>query len=147
MEERRGGAARQMSPNATTAAPTGGTSVSIAERCSSVVPGNVATHRRSPGRARPDQLHRYADGRRVDKKLSLSGFHHRRINHQRDFADDGININSIENFRGYAKRLLKACHGGLKRNLRLFIREMEFRLNRRDADNPLYILISRLRAC
>jgi hypothetical protein len=34
-----------------------------------------------------------------------------------------VPVNGIENFRGYAKRLLKACHGGFNRNLRFFIRE------------------------
>jgi len=54
-----------------------------------------APRRRSPGRARHYQLHRYADGRRVYKKLSLSGFHHRRIDLQQDFTNGGISINGI----------------------------------------------------
>ena len=103
--------------------------------------------RRSPGRARPDQLHRYADGRRAHKKPSLNGFHHRRISHQQEFADGGITINSIENFRGYAKRRLTADHSGFKRNYRLLITGRSFSFNRRDADNALHILRSGLRAC
>jgi len=40
--------------------------------------------------------------------------------------------NGLENFRGYAKRRLKAHHGGFKRNFSLFIREMEFSFNHRN---------------
>ncbi|MBD3399863.1 MAG: hypothetical protein GF399_05975 [Candidatus Coatesbacteria bacterium] len=67
-----------------------------------------APRRRSPGRAGPDQLHRYADGRRAWTKLSLNGFHHRRINHQEEFANGKNHLNGLENFRGYAKRRQKA---------------------------------------
>jgi hypothetical protein len=42
-------------------------------------------------------------------------------------VDDKVPVNSIEDFRGYAKRLLKAYHGGFNRNLSLFIREGGFR--------------------
>jgi transposase-like protein len=48
---------------------------------------------------------------------------------------------------GYAKRRLKAYHGGFKRNFRLFIREREFRFNHRDDENALNYLRSILHAC
>lgn len=38
----------------------------------------------------------------------------------------------LENFWGFSKPRLKAYHGGWKSNLRLFIREMEFRFNHQD---------------
>jgi hypothetical protein len=43
-----------------------------------------------------------------------------------------VHTNGLENFRGYAKRRLKACHGGFKRSFRLFIREMGLRFNQRN---------------
>ncbi|MBD3399626.1 MAG: hypothetical protein GF399_04775 [Candidatus Coatesbacteria bacterium] len=89
----------------------------------------------------------YSDGWKASNKLSLNGFHHKRINHQEEFANGKNNINGIENFWGYAKRRLKAYHGGFKRNFSLCIREMEFRFNHRDADNTQDILRSILRAC
>jgi len=65
----------------------------------------------------------YSDGYTADKKLSLSVFHHRRINAREEFANGKNHINGIENFRGFAKRHLKAYHGGFKRNYRLLITE------------------------
>ena len=59
------------------------------------------------------------DGWKADNKLSLNGFHHRRINHDKTLVDGKVPINGIENFRGYAKRRLKAYHGGFKRNFSL----------------------------
>ena len=89
----------------------------------------------------------YSDGWKAYNKLSLKGFHHRRIKHQEEFANGKNHINGLENFWGDAKRRLTAYHGGFKRNFRLFIRERSFRFNHRDAENALYILRSRLRAC
>ncbi|MBD3400564.1 MAG: IS1595 family transposase, partial [Candidatus Coatesbacteria bacterium] len=80
-------------------------------------------------------------------KLSLNGFPHKRISHQQDFADGRTHINGLENFRGYAKRRLKADHGGFKHSFGLLITERSFSFNHRDADNTLYILRSMLRAC
>jgi transposase-like protein len=45
--------------------------------------------------------------------------------------------NGIETFWGYAKRRLKACHGGFKRNFRLFIRARPFRFNHRNDEDTL----------
>ena len=89
----------------------------------------------------------YSDGWKAYNKLSLNGFRHRRINHQEEFANGKNHINGIENFRGYAKRRMKAYHGGFKSNLRLFIREMEFRFNRRNDENALNYLRNILHAC
>jgi transposase-like protein len=89
----------------------------------------------------------YSDGWKAYNKLSLNGFHHRRINHDKTLVDGKVHINGIENFWGYAKRRLRAYHGGFKRNFRLFIREMEFRFNHRDGENALNYLRSILHAC
>jgi len=89
----------------------------------------------------------YSDGWKAYNKLSLNGFHHRRINHQEEFANGKNHINGIENFWGYAKRRLKAYHGGFKRNFRLFIREMEFRFNHRNDENTINYLRNILHAC
>jgi transposase-like protein len=69
----------------------------------------------------------YTDGWKAYNKLSLNGFYHRRINHDKTLVDGKVHINGIENFWGYAKRRLKAYHSGFNRNLRLFIREGGFR--------------------
>jgi transposase-like protein len=70
-------------------------------------------------------------------KLSLNGFQHRRINHDKSLVDGKVPIHCIENCRGYAKRRLKAYHGGFKLNFRLFIRERSFRFNHRNDENTL----------
>jgi transposase-like protein len=68
----------------------------------------------------------YSDGWKAYNKLSLNGFHHKRINHdihEKPLVDGKVPVHCFENFRGYAKRRLKSDHGGFKRNCRLFIRE------------------------
>ncbi|MBD3399475.1 MAG: hypothetical protein GF399_04000 [Candidatus Coatesbacteria bacterium] len=80
-----------------------------------------APRRRSPGRAGTDRLPRYADGRRAHKKLSLNGFHHKRIKHDKTLVDGKVHINGLESFQGDAKRRLKAAHAGFKGNFRRFI--------------------------
>jgi len=48
----------------------------------------------------------YTDGYFAYDTLDVSGFRHRRINHQRQYADaNGNHINGIENFWNQAKRL------------------------------------------
>ncbi|MBD3400556.1 MAG: hypothetical protein GF399_09510 [Candidatus Coatesbacteria bacterium] len=96
-----------------------------------------APRRPSPGRAGLDRLHRYTDGRRAHKKLSLNAFHHRRIKHDKTRVDGKVHINGVENFRGDAQRRLKADHAGFKFDFRRFIRERSFRFNHRDDENAL----------
>ncbi len=59
------------------------------------------------------------DGWKAYNKLSFNGFHHKCINHDKTLVDGKVPINGIENFRGDAKRRLKAYHGGFKRNFSL----------------------------
>ncbi len=54
----------------------------------------------------------YSDGYKTYNRLSLNGFHHKRINHDKTLVDGKVPINGIENFRGCAKRRLKAYHRG-----------------------------------
>jgi transposase-like protein len=46
----------------------------------------------------------YSDGWKAYNKLSLNGFQHRRINHDKTLVDGKV---PISDFRGYAKRRLK----------------------------------------
>ncbi|MBD3401149.1 MAG: hypothetical protein GF399_12580 [Candidatus Coatesbacteria bacterium] len=46
----------------------------------------------------------YSDGWKAYNKLSLNGFHHRRINHDKLLVDGKVPIND---FRGYTKHRLK----------------------------------------
>ena len=61
----------------------------------------------------------YSDGWKADNKLSFNGFHHKCINHDKTLVSGKVPINGIENSWGYAKRRLKAYHGGFKRNFSL----------------------------
>lgn len=79
----------------------------------------------------------YSDSYRAYDTLHLEGFHHVRISHSNSFANGKTHINGIENFWGFAKRRLKMYHGGYKKNLPLFIREMEFRFNYRNDHNVI----------
>ncbi len=89
----------------------------------------------------------YSDGYKAYNRLSLNGIHHKRINHDKTLFDGKVPINGIENFRGYAKRRLKAYHGRSKRNDRLCIRERTLSFSHRDDENALNYLWSILRAC
>ncbi len=89
----------------------------------------------------------YSDGYKDYNRLSLNGIHHKRIIHDKTLANGKVHINGIESFRGYAKRRLKAYHGGFIRNDRLCIREMELRFNHRDDEDALNYLGSILQVC
>ncbi len=47
----------------------------------------------------------YSDGRKAYNKLSLNGFHHKRINHEKALANGKVPINGPESSLGYAKSL------------------------------------------
>ena len=72
----------------------------------------------------------YTDGYFAYDHLDVSGFRHRRINHQRQFADrSGNHINGIENFWNQAKRHLRKYNGVPKHHFHLFLKECEWRFN------------------
>ena len=70
------------------------------------------------------------DGWKVDNRLSINGIHHKRINHQQDFADGRTHINGLDSCRGYGERRLSAYNVGFIRNDRLFIREISEKYQR-----------------
>ncbi len=77
----------------------------------------------------------YSDGWKAYNRLSLNGFHHKRINHDKTLTNGKVHINGIEDFWGYAKRRQKAYNGGFKRNDRLCIRERPLRFSHRYDEN------------
>lgn len=87
----------------------------------------------------------FSDSYRAYDRLDIEGFKHARINHSDSFANKKVHINGIENFWGFAKRRLKMYHGGFKKNFPLFIREMEFRFNRRNDQNVIESLFKLLK--
>jgi transposase-like protein len=89
----------------------------------------------------------YSNDWKANLKLSINGFHHRRINHDKTLVDGKVPVHSFENVRGYAKCRLKTDHGGFKRNFRLFIRERSFRFTLRDDENALNYLRCILHPC
>ncbi len=46
----------------------------------------------------------YSDGWKAYNKLSINGFHHRRINSDKALANGEVRINGPESSRGYAKK-------------------------------------------
>jgi transposase len=71
----------------------------------------------------------YSDSYQSYNALDVSGFHHHRINHVKEFANEKNHINGIENFWNQAKRVLRKYNGISKRTFPLFLKECEFRFN------------------
>ena len=72
--------------------------------------------------------------------LITEGYRYHRINHGEAFATSRRrHINGIENFWGYAKTKLKRYYGIPRNQFFLYLKEMEFRFNHRQADLPLLI--------
>jgi len=72
----------------------------------------------------------YTDSYRSYNALDVSGFHHHRINHSKQFVRQKHNhINGIENFWNQAKRVLRKYNGVPKNHFNLFLKECEFRFN------------------
>ncbi len=72
-------------------------------------------------------------GWKVDNRLSLNGFHHKRINHDNPWPM----ARCLSTAQRAPEAMLKAYHGGFKLNVRLFIRERPLRFSHRDDDNAL----------
>lgn len=77
---------------------------------------------------RPDSIV-YTDFYRSYDALDISEFHHHRIDHSEEFANEKNHINGIENFWNQAKRVLRKYNGIDKKNFLLFLKECEFRFN------------------
>jgi transposase len=61
--------------------------------------------------------------------LDVSGFHHKRINHSVEFANEKNHINGIENFWNQAKRHLRKFNGIKPASFYWFLKECEWRFN------------------
>jgi transposase len=67
--------------------------------------------------------------------LSLKQFgKHSRINHQKAFGRGRTHINGLEGFWSFAKERFHKYHGINRENYELYLKEMEFRFNNRNAD-------------
>lgn len=71
----------------------------------------------------------YTDTFRSYNALDVKGFHHRRINHSKLFADKTNHINGIENFWNQAKRHMTKFNGIKRENFYWFLKECEWRFN------------------
>ena len=83
---------------------------------------------------RPDSVV-YTDAWVSYDVLDVSEFHHMRINHRKQFADQRNHINGIENFWNQAKRHLRSYNGIPRQHFHLFIKECEWRFNYRPVAN------------
>ena len=82
----------------------------------------------------------YTDAYRSYDTLDVSEFHHRRINHRKNFVARGNHINGIENFWSQAKRHLRRYNGIPRAHFHLFLKECEWRFNYRPASRLLRVL-------
>jgi transposase len=72
----------------------------------------------------------YTDSFRAYDVLDVSEFHHRRVNHSKNFVSKkGHHINGIENFWNQAKRHLRRFNGIPKDSFFWFLKECEWRFN------------------
>jgi len=72
----------------------------------------------------------YPDSYDAYNVLDVSEFHHKRINHSKNFVEEDHNhINGIENFWSQAKRHLRRYNGIPKAHFYLFLKECEWRFN------------------
>ena len=79
-------------------------------------------------RVKPDSIV-YTDQYKSYDTLDTSRFHHKRINHSKEFANDKNHINGIENFWRQAKRTLARYNGVPKHHFDLYLKECEWKFN------------------
>ena len=80
-------------------------------------------------KVKPDSIV-YTDSFKVYDVLDVSEFHHRRVNHSKEYVNEhGHHINGIENFWNQAKRLLRRFNGIQKDSFYWFLKECEWRFN------------------
>lgn len=91
-------------------------------------------------KVKPDSIV-YTDTWRSYNALDVSDFHHERINHSVEFADEKNHINGIENFWNQAKRHLRKFNGIQPASFYWFLKECEWRFNGGDHQK----LLSQLR--
>ena len=76
----------------------------------------------------------YTDKFRSYDALMCCGYRHLKIDHLRKFSTGKVYINGLEGFWSYAKERLIKHHGVSKEKFPLYLKEMEFRYNNRNAD-------------
>ena len=79
-------------------------------------------------RVKPDSIV-YTDTFGGYNALDVSDFHHERINHSVEFAEEKNHINGIENFWNQAKRHLRRFNGIQPASFYWFLKECEWRFN------------------
>jgi len=66
--------------------------------------------------------------------LMFCGYRHLKIDHQKLFSSGRVYINGLEGFWSWAKERLMKHHGVSKARFPLYLKELEFRYNRRTED-------------
>lgn len=74
-----------------------------------------------------------SDGFSSYSSLIVNGYKHVRIDHDKEFTNGKAHINSIESFWAYAKERLAKYHGISPLKLYLYLKELEFKFNNRQA--------------
>lgn len=86
----------------------------------------------------------YSDGFKSYSSLIVNGYKHIRIDHNKEFANGKAHINGIESFWAYAKERLAKYHGVSPLKLYLYLKELEFKFNRRQAIDLFKLINSQL---
>lgn len=76
----------------------------------------------------------YTDKFRSYDSLMFCGYRHLKIDHIKRFTSGKVYINGLEGFWSWAKERLIKHHGVSKENFPLYLKELEFRYNRRHRD-------------
>ena len=76
----------------------------------------------------------YTDKFRSYDSLMFCGYRHIKVDHKQYFASGKVYINGVEGFWSFAKQRLIKFHGISREKFPLYLKEMEFRYNNRDAD-------------
>ena len=76
----------------------------------------------------------YTDKWRSYDALMFCGYRHMKVDHDVRFSRGKVHINGMEGFWSYAKERLIKHHGVSQRKFPLYIKEMEFRYNKREGD-------------
>lgn len=85
----------------------------------------------------------YTDKFRGYDALMFCGYRHLRVDHGKVFASGKVYINGLEGFWSFAKERLAKFHGVSKNHFPLYLKEMEFRYNKRK-ENLFYPLAQKL---
>lgn len=83
----------------------------------------------------------YSDKLGSYRSLIVNGYEHIWIDHNKRFSNGKAHINSIESFWAYAKERMAKYHGVSPLRLYLYLKELEFRFNWRQASD-LFELIN-----